>query len=196
MRLPISASIIIPMEIIMSKIELSVNKENSTTKLQIIRIAVAQVANEIHEYGLFALQQANEHNNITYGKLLIDALGKKADVKRVEKWLFAFGKFGMKGTELVFRDRKDIKPETIDAVMAKASSTPWYDYSEVEHASFKVDYLAILKSAMAKHKKAAQLQAEGKEVEIKHEGLFAEIAALIAKVETPSPVATSDHVTV
>jgi len=182
----------------MSKIVFAVNKENSATKLQIIRVALSQVADEIHEYGMFALQQANEHNNITYGKMLIEALGKKADVKRVEKWLLAFGKFGMKGNELVFRDRKDIQAEKIDAMLEKANAMPWYDYSDVEHATFKVDVLSILKGALAKEKKAAQLQAEGKEVEVKHANLFADIAALVAKMETPAqpPVATPDHGTV
>jgi len=165
---------------------LNVTTQNSATKLQVIRVALSSVADEIHEYGLFALQQANEYGNVTYGNLLIDALGKKGDVARIEKWLMHFGKFKMKGNKLVYLARKDINAETIDNMLVKADETPWYDFTEVTHAKFSVDFLTLLKSAIKKGQKAEELQAEGKEVDVKHAELLADIKAMVERMEAPA----------
>lgn len=156
-----------------------------------------KLAESIHEAGLFALQQVNTHGNDGFAVRLIEALGKKHDKVRVMKWLCTFGKLGTKDGILVYRKRKDIDAENLDAWLEKANSIPYWELTPQAEFHFKVDYLSILKGALAKHKKAVALADEGKQVEEGNVGLIAEIEAIVVKY-TPKvePVITADHATV
>lgn len=166
-----------------------INEKDFNKSLVSIKKQGESLATEVHNAGMFALLQANTHGNTGFGVRLIEALGKKHDAKRVEKWLMHFGKFGIKDGLLCYRKRKDITAENFDATMQKAEATPYWELTAQEHAVFKVDYLAQLKSLLAKHEKAVQLRSEGKDAEEKNEGLLGALKAVLQAHET-APVAT------
>lgn len=165
------------------------NEKSFNVTLKTIAAMGEKLADNIHAAGMYAIKQVNEHGNDGFAQRLIDAMGKKQDVKRVEKWLCTFGKFKMKGTKLVYLARKDINETNLDIWLEKADATPFWELTEQEHHKFSVDYLMILKQAIKKHEKAEALTVEGKEVEEKNIGLLADIQALLAKHEMQPAVA-------
>lgn len=147
--------------------------------------AIAQggekLATMIHNAGLFALAQANEHGNTGFGERLITAMGKKHDVKRVEKWLCHFGKFGMKSGKLVYRARRDILPENLEAWQAKAAACPYWELTEQEHHKFTFDALSMLQGILNRHAKAVEKKNAGDEVSIANEAALADVSAILNK---------------
>jgi hypothetical protein len=168
------------------------NDKSFNTAIAGIRKNSESLAELVHSAGLFAIKQANEHGNTGFGERLIEALGRKHDAKRVEKWLCYFGKFGMKAGKLVYRARKDIGPENLDAWLEKASATPYYDLTAQEHHGFTFDGLAGLKSILKRHATAIEKAQAGEEVTMKNEGVLAEVQALLAKYDkTAAPTAAA-----
>src|SRR3970040_1648572 len=114
------------------------NEKGFNKALATIKKQGDELAQAIHDAGLFAVSQANEHGNTGFGVRLMEALGRKHDAKRVEKWLCTFGKFGIKDGELVYRKRKDINAENLDSTLQKASDTPYWELTKQEHHKFSV----------------------------------------------------------
>lgn len=164
----------------MKLMNITTDKQFAST-IAFIAKGTEAVANSIHLAGLYALQQANVHGNVGFGVRLIEALGGKHDVKRVEKWLCHFGKFGMKEGLLVFRKRKDINETNLDAWNEKSANCPYWTLTPVEHHKFSVDYLTMLKGLLNKHRKAEALREEGKEAEEHNTGVLIEVEKLLAK---------------
>ena len=162
----------------MSKIE---NEKSFNGILKAIAKSGEALAVYIHEAGLFALVQVNEHGNDGFAVRLIEAMGKKHDAKRVEKWLCHFGKLGMKADKLVYRARRDINPETIDAVLRDANDTPYWELTEQEHHAFKFNGLSMLESIVRRYNTAQEKANAGEEVVIEHDDVLAEVQAVIKK---------------
>lgn len=167
---------------------------NATIK--VITTGGDKLATMIHSAGLFALAQVNEHGNSGFGVRLIEAMGKKHDVKRVEKWLCHFGKFGIKAGVLIYRARRNILPENIDAWAEKANATPYWELTEQEHHKFSFDTLAMLQSILNRHTKALEKKGAGEEVSIANEAALADVTAILNKYikpaqTMPAPLATA-----
>ncbi|UOF80661.1 hypothetical protein [Caudoviricetes sp.] len=160
----------------------TMTEKSFNVSLKIIRNMGDKFAQSVHEAGMFALQQANLHNNNGFAVRLMEAVGKKHDAKRLEKWLCHFGKLGIKQGILVYRNRKDIVAETVDATLAAAEATPYWELTQQEHHKMTFDTLAALKSLIARHDTVQKAGVEGKPVEIKHEAEFAAVKALFEKL--------------
>jgi hypothetical protein len=167
------------------------NEKSFNQAINTIKTGSEALATAIHNAGIFAIAQANEHGNIGFGTRLIEAMGRKHDVKRVEKWLCTFGKFGMKAGVLVYRNRKDIKAETLQAFIDKAEVIPYWELTEQEHHVFSVDYLSALYSLFNKSKKAEELRLEGKEVDEKNVAILEEIKTLLLRHELSAQTAVA-----
>ena len=125
------------------------NEKGFNAALAAIKKSGEALAQYIHNAGLFALAQVNEHGNDGFAVRLLEAMGKKHDAKRVEKWLCHYGKLGMKAGVLVYRARRDINPETLDAVLNEAANTPYWELTEQEHHVFKFNGLSMLQSIVS-----------------------------------------------
>lgn len=157
------------------------NEKGFNATLKAITTGGDKLATLIHTAGLFALAQVNEHGNSGFGERLLEAMGKKHDAKRVEKWLCHFGKFGMKGGKLVYRARRDIAPENLDAWAKKADECPYWELTVQEHHKFVFDGIGMLSAIVNRHAKAKEHEAAGDAVEIRNEGILTEIQAIINK---------------
>lgn len=157
------------------------NEKGFNAALKRIKINADTLAQAIHDAGIFAIAQANEHGNIGFGTRLVEAMGKKHDAQRVVTWLCHFGKFGVKGGELVYRARKDIGPDKIEATIAAAEATPYWELTKQKELTYKVDYLALLNSLLNRHEKAEELRAEGREVDESNITVLDEVRELIAR---------------
>jgi hypothetical protein len=155
------------------------NEVSFNKALKAINKSGEALAEYIHAAGLFALLQVNQHNNNGFAVRLLEAMGKKHDAKRVEKWLCHFGKLGMKGGLLVYRARRDITPETLDKFQAEAAQTPYWELTEQEHHAFKFNCLGMLESILSRSDTAKAKAAAGEEVEIVGPDLVAEVTAII-----------------
>jgi hypothetical protein len=151
--------------------------------IESIKNNAEKLAATIHEAGMFAIAQANEHGNTGFGVRLIEALGKKHNAKSVAKWLQTFGKFGVKKGELVYKARKDINATNLEAWLVKANATPYWELTPDTITIVKYDYLTMLKGIVAKHKKASELESEGKTVVENNVAVIAEVEALLAKFQ-------------
>lgn len=167
------------------------NEKTFNVTLKAINANGEKLADAIHNAGLFAISQANEHGNTGFGVRLMDAIGKKLDAKRVEKWLCTFGKFGIKEGVLIYRKRKDIGPENLEAVLQKADQTPYWELSKQEHHKFSVNYLSELLGMLKKHEKAEKLRTEGKEASEDNVAILDEVKALIAKYQQQAATAAA-----
>ena len=141
-----------------------------------------EMANNIHAAGMYALKQVNCDGNYNFASLLIDALGKKHDKKRVIAWLTFYGKLSnTKDKGLVYRKRKDIVSENVEAWLTRADKTPYWEHTPQEEGSFSVDYLSMLISIFNKHNRAEELKGTGKAVKETHIGVLEEIKAIIKR---------------
>lgn len=157
------------------------NEVSFNKALKAITKSGEALADYIHYAGLFALAQVNEHGNDGFAVRLLEAMGKKHDAARVEKWLCHYGKLGMKAGKLVYRARRDITAETIDAILAEATATPYWELTEQTHHVFRFNCLSMLESIVRRSDTAKQKIAAGEEVEIAGPDLVADVTALIAK---------------
>lgn len=162
----------------MSKIE---NEKSFNGVLKAIAKSGEALANYIHSAGLFALAQVNEHGNDGFAVRLIEAMGRKHDAKRVEKWLCHFGKLGMKAGKIVYRARRDIAPENIDAWLKKAEETPYWELTEQEHHAFKFNGLSMLQGIVSRFETAKEKAQAGEEVVIENDDVLDEVQAVIKK---------------
>lgn len=172
----------------MSKIE---NEKGFNSAIAAIKKSGEALANYVHNAGLFALAQVNEHGNDGFAVRLLEALGRKHDAKRVEKWLCHFGKLGMKSGKLVYRARRDITPETIDAILKEAESIPYWDFTEQEHHVFKFNGLTMLQSIVSRLNTANEKAQAGEEVEITSPEVVAEVAAILEKYKAKAAATTA-----
>lgn len=156
-----------------------ISQERFDTLISTIEIQGEQFANNIHEAGLHAIAQANQHGNIGFATRLMDAIGKKHARERVKSWLIKFGKFTLKDRAIVYLKRADIKPENLDSWLEKADATPYWELTNEAEAKVTIDYLQIIKSAIEKAGKEA---AKGKEVTEKHVEAKVELQALLERL--------------
>jgi hypothetical protein len=140
------------------------------------------LAQLIHDAGIFAIAQVNEHGNDGFAVRLVEAMGKKHDAQRVVNWLVRFGKLGVKKGAIVYRNRKDITPETLPVWIERAEATPYWDLTPQKQLVEHVDYLGMVASIINKHKAVIKKQEEGKEVEEKNVSILPELEALYAKL--------------
>lgn len=128
------------------------------------KVLVSNIANNaevlaqaIHLAGMAALKQANEFNNMAWGIDLVKAVGNKHAGKRVQAWLVMFGKFKMKGGEMVAAAKKPL-PDNWEET---ANEMPyWEAFTEPDVKPVELDYLKMIKAIIAKQGK---LEQEGKE---------------------------------
>lgn len=145
-----------------------------------ITIASDFLASQIHIAGLYALRHANIHSDVSKAVQLIDAMGKKHDKKRVQQWLVHFGKIAVQKGLIVFRKRKDINPENVEAWLFRASELPYWELNKQAEVKYTFDYLTMIKSIIETHdKKAVTLASEGKTVNEVNVGLLDGLKALI-----------------
>ena len=161
------------------------NEKGFNATLVAIKKQSEGLAQAIHDAGMFAVQQVNEHGNIGFGVRLIEAMGKKHDAQRVVNWLVHYGKFGVKKGEIVFKARKDITPATIDAFITKANENPYWVHTPQKKLVERINYLTLLESMVNKHKAAQKKIEGGEQVEELNAGLLPEIEAIIAKMKAP-----------
>lgn len=167
-----------------------INEKDFNNKLTIIKNSGEAFAQNIHEAGLMAIEYSILHGDVGFGARLMEALGKKHDAKRVERWLCHFGKFGMKQGKLVFRKRGDLKSETLEAHMGGANAMPYWELTPQTHYKMTFDYLSILRSAIKQHEKAEKMKNEGKEVDEKNIAVLEQMKEVFAKFDKKSePVA-------
>lgn len=155
------------------------NEKSFNAALKAISKSGEALASYIHNAGLFALSQVNEHGNTGFATRLIEALGRKHDAKRVEKWLCTYGKLGMKAGQLVYRARRDINPETLDATLKEAEATPYWELTAQEHHAFKFDAYAMLQSILSRAKTAEERRSAGEEVSIAGTEVLDKVQALL-----------------
>ena len=139
------------------------------------------LAQAIHDAGLFAIAQVNEHGNDGFGVRLIDAMGKKHDTQRVVNWLVKFGKFGVKNGVLIYKNRKDILPENLPTWIENADKTPYWELTPQKKIVEKVDYLAMVASIIKRHQKVEKDNLEGKEIEEKNIDVLKDLSLILEK---------------
>lgn len=160
------------------------NEKTFNQAIKTISAMGEKFAETIHEAGMFAIAQVNEHGNDGFGVRLIEAMGKKHDRQRVVNWLVHFGKFGVKNGVLVYKQRRDINPENYDAILEKANNTPYWELTPEKKLVERVDYLAMLKGIVNRHKTMQKKASEGAKVEELNTGIIAEIETILAKHTT------------
>lgn len=139
------------------------------------------LADDIHIAGLYALSQVNIHGQPSSAVRLIEAMGKKHDKVRVMKWLIHFGKLTVKDKVLVYKKRKDINPETVDAWAAKADATPYWELTAQQEMTVTYDYYKMIESVLNKRKGIPDLTTKGKQVEEVNAGLLDAIQEVFNK---------------
>ena len=132
------------------------NEKQFNAALATIKKSAEVLAQSIHEAGMFAIAQVNEHGNWYFGNRLIEAMGRKHDAQRVVTWLTHFGKFGVKGGKLCYRQRKDIKLENLDAWLEKAEARPYWELTAQKLLVQNVNYLSMLASIAKAYEKNQQ----------------------------------------
>jgi hypothetical protein len=157
------------------------NEKGFNSTLVAIKKSGEALAQYIHNAGMFALEQVNTHGNDGFAVRLLEAMGKKHDAARVEKWLCHYGKLGMKAGKLVYRARRDINAETIEAMLTEAEATPYWELTEQTHHVFKFNGLSMLQAIVNRLTTAKEKAAAGVEVEIISPEVVEEVSALLAK---------------
>lgn len=156
------------------------NEKSFNGALKAIKGQSEKLAETIHEAGLFAISQANEHGNDGFAVRLVEAMGKKHAAQAVVTWLCTYGKLGVKKGVLVYRARKDIVPENLDAWLVKATEHPYWEKLEKKELAFSVDLLAGLENLLNRYSQAKTKEAEGKEVNIAHAEMVNAIVKMVA----------------
>lgn len=131
------------------------------------------LADDIHIAGIYALKQVNIHGQVAAGIALIEAMGKKHDKARVQKWMIHFGKFGVKDGMMVYRKRKDINPENVEAWIEKATALPYWELTKQAEIEVTLDYYQLIKGIFNKAKNVPEMEKDGKKVTELNEGLLA-----------------------
>lgn len=157
------------------------NEKGFNSALKVISTTGDKFAQAVHEAGLFAIAQVNEHGNSGFGVRLLEAVGKKHDRQRIANWLMKFGKFGIKNGVLVYRSRKDITPANLEATLEQADALPYWELTPEKKLVETINYLSLLKAAVMKHKAAEAKIAEGKQVDELHLEVFADLEKLLDK---------------
>lgn len=122
------------------------------------------LALDLHHAGLYCINQANLFNNAHPAQRLIEAIGDKQDIRRVARWMQAFGKLGVKKNLLVFKKRKDITPANAEGWLKKANEVPYWMYTPQPQLEITYDYLAMITSIVNKAANKGKIEEEGKQV--------------------------------
>lgn len=157
------------------------NEKGFNAELKNISTTGEKFATSVHNAGLFAIAQVNEHGNANFGSRLLEAVGKKHDRQRIANWLMKFGKFGVKNGVLVYKARKDITPANLEATLAHAEATPYWELTPEKKLTETVNYLQLLKGLVAKHKNAEAKVAAGKQVDELHLDVLADLEKVLEK---------------
>ena len=160
----------------------TINEKQFNTTLKAIKTNADNLAQSIHEAGVFAIEQANLHGNDGFAQRLVEAMGRKHDVKRVEKWLMKFGKLGIRKGIMVYRKRLDITHENAMSFVAQAEAMPYWDLTKQSHATMTVDWLNLLQGFLKRDETISNNIKEGKEVTVLHPEVLAEVKALLVKI--------------
>ena len=165
--------------------KVEVVKDDKGFKKVLVRITKNAdiLAQDIHIAGLYALSQVNIHGQVSAGLRLIDAMGKKHDKVRVLKWLIKFGKFAVKDGVLVYKKRKDINPESVEAWQEKANATPYWELTAQTELTVTYDYYKLIEGILNKRKNVPNVIADGKQVTELNGGLLDAIQEVFAKFQ-------------
>lgn len=161
---------------------LNITEKSYNQNLKVIAVTGERFAQAVHEAGLFALHQVNIHGNSTFATRLMEAVGRKHDAKRIEKWLCYFGKLGMNKQALVYKARKDITPENVDAKLKEAETIPYWELTVQEHHKEVADIITLLQQIPKRIIKLQQKEAAGAEVEIRNLSALNDVNSLIEKL--------------
>ena len=160
----------------------NITEKSYNQNLNIIKVTGEKFAQSVHEAGLFALYQVNIHGNATFATRLMEAVGRKHDAKRIEKWLCYFGKLGMKKNVLIYKARKDITPENVDAKLKEAEEIPFWDLTVQEHHKEVADIITLLQHIPKRIAALQQKEIAGADVEIRNLSALNEVNSLIEKL--------------
>lgn len=139
------------------KIAVSITTEKEFTKaLNVLATQADSFADSIHKAGLYVIEQVNKYDNPNPAQRLIDAMGKKHDKKRVQQWLVFFGKLTVKEGLMVFKKRKDIAPENVEAWSFRAAETPYWELNKQAGLKVTFDYLSLVNSIIKMHDEKVQ----------------------------------------
>lgn len=134
-------------------------------KTLLIRITknADSLADDIHKAGMYALQQANEYNNMAAGIDLLQAVGHKHSAERVKAWLVMFGKFKIKNGELLSSSKKQLSEDWRDL----ADNTPYWKLNkEGAPKPVVIDYMKAVESLLNRAEKLADNEKEFSEVNL------------------------------
>jgi hypothetical protein len=169
-----------------------INDKQFNNTIKNIKKGSEELAQAIHEAGVFAIAQANLHGNDGFAQRLIEAMGKKHDTQRVATWLMKFGKLGIKQGVMVFRKRVDITPENAQVFIDNAEATPYWELTPQPQLKMTVDYLALLQGIVKRHTTAEESRKEGKEVTELHPEVLYSIKELLKKIGTTDILAKNE----
>jgi hypothetical protein len=171
-----------------------INDKQFNTTIKAIKGKSDDLAQAIHEAGVFAIAQANIHGNNGFAQRLVEAMGKKHDAQRVVTWLIKFGKLGVRKGEIVFRKRQDITPENAQSFVDKAEALPYWELTKQAQLKMTIDYLALLHGLVKRHETAETSRKEGKEVTELHPEVLQQVKELLKKIgNTPKEQAFQDQ---
>ena len=162
-----------------------INEKQFNTALKAIKANSETLAQSIHEAGIFSLVQVNTHGNWDFGKRLIEAMGKAHRAESVKQWLRFYGKFGVKDGILVYRKRTDIKPENLDAWIAKAEACPFWEFAPEQKTKESIDLITRLESIVKFLDAIPTKEAKGIHVTVHNIGVLDDIKATLAKFNKP-----------
>lgn len=165
------------------------NEKGFNGAIKTIKATGEKFAEAVHDAGIFAIAQVNEHGNDGFGQRLMEAVGKKHDRQRIANWLMKFGKFGVKNGVLVYKARKDITPANMDAMLEQANNMPYWELTPEKKLTETVNYLQLLKGIVNKHKTAQAKQAEGKQVDELHLEVLAKLEKVLESCKHAEEVA-------
>jgi hypothetical protein len=160
----------------------NITEKSYNQNLKVIEATGEKFAQAVHLAGLFALYQVNIHGNATFATRLMEKVGRKHDAKRIEKWLCHFGKLGMKNGLLIYKARKDINPENVDAILKEAQDIPFWDLTVQEHHKEVADIITLLQQIPKRIAKLQQKEEQGAEVEIRNLSALNDVNSLIEKL--------------
>jgi hypothetical protein len=171
----------------------TINEKQFNVTIKNIKKNADDLAQSIHEAGVFAISQANIHGNDGFAQRLMEAMGKKHDAQRVATWLMKFGKLGIKNGVMVYRKRKDIEPENAQSFIDAAEATPYWELTPQPQLKMTVDYLSLLHGIVKRHETAEANRKEGKEVTELHTDVLAQVCELLKKIGTTDVLAKADN---
>jgi hypothetical protein len=135
------------------------------------------LAEMIHDAGLYVIDQANTHRNIDPALRFVEALGRKHDKQRVVTWLTRFSILRIKKGSLIAGKNVVAKTEWLE----EANSLPYWELTPQPTLKGKLDILASLKGVLNRYESAKS--DSSKEWKFYNEDLLKDIQAMIDQRE-------------